>query len=310
MFKSIFSAVIFAFVVSGCATRVNPGYFMAKSVAVESTVGNSVEAETTKSARYNTLLPKVKSVALKAPSYCEDKTASKATGEAAGQSTVVQTTCGVEMAELERTLVKSGYNVYSWNMFNNRVKESGTDADAAIAAKKLGAQVLFVVNSLERVKVIPKSTARFENEFFSSDEYGNQIAPAQITEDRINLLKKLTNNNREVLFRRTRLQGAMLDVNAVDAETGQTIWFYRGRLNEPNSRDNSATTLFWCYSDQNCYVTEPYRPSENEKKNMSSGKEEATVEKDHVAADVSQRVYFDLLRQITGDFAKRFSTGQ
>ncbi len=34
MFKSIFSAVIFAFVVSGCATRVNPGYFMAKSVAV------------------------------------------------------------------------------------------------------------------------------------------------------------------------------------------------------------------------------------------------------------------------------------
>ncbi len=310
-FKLIFVSALFS-TLFGCAggLRQDPGYLVAQSTVVQ-TQKPVVEAEVIQSPRYKAIRPAIKSVAVIAPTHCEDKSASAVTGTAASQGTTVGTRCGVEMAELERALVRQGFNVMSWNMMNNRVtgKDGKVASDSASIAKRNGAQVLFQVNSLERIGVKPALDARIESEYFVSDSQGKVIRPASISQVRVDTLKSNLKYNSQDLIKNSALPGAMLDLNAVDAETGQAIWFYRGTMSDASSRDSVKNTLFWCYSDTNCYVTAPDMPTPQKGKTVE-GPEVLDITMKAQPASKIDLIYFELLRAVTADFAKKFYSGE
>jgi hypothetical protein len=226
------------------------------------------------------------------------------------------TRCGVEMAEIERALVRQGFTVYSWNMVNNMTIANKTESALAVA-KQLGAQVLFQVNSLERVNVIPGSDARIEHSFLASNASGESLNPLALNEIQINKIKAVIGKDEVKQLKSAKRLGAMLDINAVDSETGQTLWFYRWSKHEDISKSVFANSLLQCWE-----YYEPWCLRENigGVQGQDSASKQSTPEKrseevetfstDSRPANIRDAIYFGLLRDVTTDFVKRFSSGQ
>ena len=316
----IFSVLVVCFlIISGCAQRrvavqnklikTEPtNFILAQSNIVETTKIDNLVAEVTKSTLYSKMNGKIKSVAISAPSSCADQSASSATGTAENKGTLVKTNCGVEMAELERTLVGQGFTVYSWNLVKNTVNSNKNDTRTV--AKQLGAQVLFQVNSLERVAVSPGRDAHIERNFFESNEFGDIINPVALDDDRINFIKNIISADEQNWFMSSKRLGAMLDVNAVDIETGQTIWFYRWSKHENTSQSIVTGYLLECSPHFNCRKV---RAKGRSVKGGDGGKRSNETESFSSSARVASApdvVYFGLLRDVTIDFVRRFSSDQ
>jgi hypothetical protein len=289
-----------AFTLSGCTGK----YVLVQSHAIETTkIGDT--AEVTITPRYSKMVSKIKSVALNAPSSCANKSASEATGSVEGRGDVVKTLCGVEMAEIERALVRQGYIVYSWNMLNNLI---GTNMTAIEGAKKLGAQVLFQVNSLERIKVTPARDVHIERSFFESNEYGDRLKPTVINENIISKYKDDIEKNEYNHLSSSKKLGAMLDISAIDTETHQTIWFYRWNNQEDGSKNVIAS--FLCECNWKGCTSRDIENNDNDEKVISKRDEDVkNVSINARPASEQDTIYFSLLRNVTADFVKRFSIG-
>jgi hypothetical protein len=219
------------------------------------------------------------------------------------------------MSEIERALVLQGFTVYSWNLVNNLIIANKTNTTAV--AKQLGAQVLFQVNSLERVNITPERDVRIERSFFGSNTFGESLNPLKLDEQRINEIKAVTVADEQKQLELTKYLGAMLDINAVDSETGQTIWFYRWSKHEDTSKITFASFLLQCWDNWGCrQEVEPSRDSQQnlpEKRDTKPEKNSTEVETFSAgarSASVQDVIYFNLLRDVTADFAKRFASGQ
>ena len=261
----------------------------------------------------NTSLYRVVSkVAVRAPDVCANQNASEATGAArrdAPVSTLIKTSCGVEMAELERSLTKRGYQVVSWKMLSNIVAADNT-VPYLDAARRLGAQVLFQVNSLERVNIFPGQDARLERRFFQSNRFGDALAPATLQDDSIERLRPLILEQEQNLRTLARL-GAMLDVNATVVESGQSMWFYRASKIEMLHRDDSAGLLLTSKKKQGWAVTAPQRKDGSEEKpRVARSAEMVAVSSGRRSADEENAAYFVLVRSAVDDFAQSFASGQ
>lgn len=270
------------------------------------------EREITGSPMYENTYRNVIKVAVRAPDVCANQNASEATGAArqdAAVATLIKTSCGVEMAEMERSLTKRGYQVVSWKMLSNIVA-----ADAKIpvldAAKKLGAQVLFQVNSLERVNIVPGQDARIERRFFNSNKFGETLAPATLAEGSIDSMRPLLLKQEDDLRRFGRL-GAMLDVNATIVESGQSIWFYRASKIEQLTRDATASILLTQKKKQGWTVTSPQQQGQaGEDTRVARSAEMVAVSSGGRSADQENAAYFALVRNAVDDFANSFASGQ
>lgn len=285
-------------------------YLKLESRLVES--NRDGEREITGSPAYEQGYRSVTKVAVRAPDVCANQNASEATGAARQDSvtsTVLKTSCGVEMAEMERSLTKRGYQVVSWKMLSNIVA-----ADAKVplleAAKRLGAQVLFQVNTLEKVNIVPGQDARIERRFYQSNKFGDSLAPAALAEGSLDPLRPHILQQEEALRRNGRL-GAMLDVNATVIDTGQSIWFYRASKVEQLARDNSASLLL---TQKKRGPWTPVRPeSQAQQANntrVARSAEMVAVSSGGRSADQENAVYFGLVRQAVDDFANAFASGQ
>lgn len=312
-----FAAILtLAFAPSGCSIITPPKFILVDSKVVETTRSDSVEAEVIKTPRYSQMVSQIKSVALSAPSSCANQSAASATGSAANTGDVVKTLCGVEMAEIERALVRQGFTVYSWNMVSSAINANITK-NAAAVAKALGAQVLFQVNSLERVTVNPGRDSRIERSFLKSNAFGESLSPLELDDSQINKIKAVTTGDEAKRFRSIVRLGAMLDINAVDSETGQTIWFYRGSKQEDSSRNVFASFLLQCWDSWGpwCLKAEPQRhnnPQQTPEKPSAEVRstEVETVSIDPRPASKQDTTYSALLRDVTADFVNRFKSGQ
>ncbi|MBT1075309.1 hypothetical protein [Geobacter grbiciae] len=292
-------------VLAGCSPA---QYVLVQSSAVETMKENAPDVTATP--RYYKMISQIQSVALNAPSSCADKSAAATTGSAEGKGEVVKTRCGVEMAEIERALVRQGFTVYSWNMLNQAIAVN-TNATATEVAKKLGAQLLFQVNSLERVKLSPDRDARLERNFYESNEYGDMLKPLKLEEGQIKEIKEeIGSKELKQLLSATKL-GAMLDISAIDSETGQTIWFYRWSNQEDASKSVFASFLMKCHGqDCNQEEVESRDDDDKEKSSEKRSKEVETYMISGRPASEQDAIYFSLLRNITADFVKRFSSGK
>lgn len=203
-------------VTSACGPRVN--YVLMRSSLNDGVLADRPEVTSTNEA--SLVLPKVRRVAVRAPDACASQSAAETTGAANNRGSIVQTDCGVEMAELERALTRAGYQVYSWKQIQSLSRSMPAEA----AARQLGAEVLFQVNSLERVTYVPGRNARWERTFSSASAEGEPGEPFALKTADLQRLGPVFAQAEQYAL--TRL-GAMLDVNAVMTETGQTVWFYR-----------------------------------------------------------------------------------
>jgi hypothetical protein len=312
------SIVIIAITLSGCAnfkevTGRNSRFILVQSKVVSTTRNESLAAEVTKTPRYSNIVSQIHSVALSAPSSCANQSAASATGSAANTGDIVKTLCGVEMAEIERALVRQGFTVYSWNMVNNAILANRQESAAAVA-KRLGAQVLFQVNSLERVIMTPGRDAQIEHNFQNSSASGESLSPLKLDEQQISKINAIIGTDELKRLPSSKRLGAMLDINAVDSATGQTIWFYRWSKHEDSSKKILAKYLLqcWDYWGPWCRIEEGQIPEPESPKNESQKRstEVATFSTDPRPASEQDVIYFELLRDVTVDFVKRFSSGQ
>lgn len=177
--------------------------------------------------QYQAIVGGLRSVAIKAPDYCANKTAAETEGRARPTGTVLATRCGIEMGEIERALAMVGYQVTSWSTLASTVHNEGLTPEAA--AKKLGAQVLFQVNSLQKIRVRPQVNYRWERGVWELDRKGQAPTgkPAKVSDADTGVLFREA-GRQEAGAQPQEVSGATLDVNAIQVDTGQTIWFYRG----------------------------------------------------------------------------------
>lgn len=297
-------------VISGCASKseIKTKHYLIET-SLTSNTAKKIDADVTHSPRYKSVLPAVRSVALRAPSNCSNEASSSSTGAATNQQTVIKTHCGVEMAELEKILVKQGYNVVSWN---------NTATDFVQAGRLLSVQVFFVVNSLEKVILKPASSEKLERTMFESDEYGSKFEKIFVRPEIEKSIYDEIGNKDFRSFSDLLLRGTMLDITAVDASTGQSIWFYQGKLNDGASRNTSVKTLVRCKRDTSCDVEKPEsrdddddddndNDNDNDKKKINV---QLNNEKSAALASADNAIFHGLLRELMVDFSASFASGR
>ena len=265
-------------------------------------------ADVTDTPVYRQQLDKTRQVAISAPSSCTSETAANRTGAASSSgAAILKTECGVEMSEVERALTRAGYSVASWRTVAALVgPASRPNMTPTEAAAKLGAQVLFQVNSLEKITAEPARNARWERRFYMSDSQANQGQPALLSNQESAELRPMIEAIEGDSLKGMR-QGAMLDINAIHVATGQTMWFYRWQKLDTDRYETGARGLYtqvgagpWAA------VAWPTGSRPSASPTMSTG--EVRVERSGGGPEsASEALYFQLMREVVRDFVGSFT---
>jgi len=234
-------------VLSGCSKNYIVMSRLVENTRIEKT------ADVTPSRSYVSVLKRTKTVALRAPDSCANEGAAKARGESSTTGGILRTDCGVEMSELERALARAGFNVVSWDAIRKMVKYDNITPVAA--SRRLGADVLFMINSLERTRTDVGMNARWQREFHAANARGESQGRTDVPESRAMRLEALMANPEHALTPGARLS-ATINVSAVNVRTGQTIWFYEWTHAEPMAKDVRTQALIQC-NQQVCVHTNP-----------------------------------------------------
>lgn len=283
-------------------------FILIESVALAA--ASDTEPEITRTPAYDRLLPTVHHVAIQAPSECENLSATRAAGQAAGAGReILHTTCGVEMAEVERRLTRQGFQVASWRALANMVEASHMTPTAAAA--QLGAQVLFQVNSLQRSNTQVARRPQWTQSFRTSDPLGRPGRVLPMAPRSAALAAQIGALAREAetsAINVTRRLGASLDVTATAVATGQSIWFFQWNHMQPFDETERVTTLVSCTGGSPCVLARPrgqeVTPSTQTTNTPSSAEQDA--------ADPDQAKYARLVREAIDRFVTSFqpSVGQ
>ncbi len=287
---------IFGSLLTACAS---PYYLVTSDFMVAD--NQEAPPEIVESQTYLSKIPTLTSLAVMAPEGCANETAAESSGEAAGQGVLLKTTCGIEMAELERALAKAGFRVISWNALQNKVvKEEITPQDAS---KALGAEVLFQINSLERSLVQTGQDARWERRFYQSNPKGERLDPTSLpVKEGDQLIRHI--KKKEASLNHPERLSMTINASASLVETGETIWFYEWTHAEAHEREDAIKVLAICESGECKEATVSSRNPPDDTR-MISGSNEAISEikndKDHQTA-----VYHKLLRDLVTNLATSF----
>jgi len=263
--------------------------------------------EITASAQYGLFAgDRIKTVAVQAPTECASEGAASATGganEREKRTTVLETRCGVEMAEVERALTRAGYVVISWQNLHAAFGERADKSENyVVVARRLGAQVLFNVNSLERVHVTVGEDASWDRHF-ARDEENAKDADKPIPEKDTMRLRALIEPSEKQIADGNRL-GAMLDLTAVAVETSQSFWFYRGvHMEEVGTPKIKRVVMhkgdLWSFDA--AASADPGDNAGTDHEHASAGSADAERQED--------ARYFKLVREVVGDFVTNFRKG-
>ncbi|MCZ7686611.1 MAG: hypothetical protein M5U28_50830 [Sandaracinaceae bacterium] len=102
------------------------------------------------------------------PTECANETSAEQRGDARSVGRLAAIDCSLEMSAVERVLVSAGYEVFHWDSIRRRAVAQDISPEAA--AEQLGIGTLLRVNSLERAGLMPGSDARWERDYFRSDD--------------------------------------------------------------------------------------------------------------------------------------------
>jgi hypothetical protein len=290
------------FWVAACSflTACGPPYYLVTS---DFMVADNREAspEIVESPTYLSMIPKIQSLAIKAPEGCANETAAQSSGEAEGQGMLLKTTCGIEMAELERALTKAGFKVISWNVLQNKVVKE--EITPQTASQELGAEVLFQINSLERSLVQAGQDARWERRFYQSNDIGEQLDPASLPAKEGEQLIAQIKEKEAALNHQERLS-VTINASASLVETGETIWFYEWTHAEARGQETTMKALAVCMNGK-CREASIKGQALPDNEQMLTGSSEA-ISKPKNAKDSQTAVYHKLLRDLVTNLATSF----
>lgn len=281
------SVVVLCFMFSGCSsyylvsTQLTPNQkAAASSEIVESSAAASVKG-------------KINKIAIKAPDTCISQTA----GVTGGGSTVIATRCGVEMAALERSLARAGYEVISWKLMDEGLAKGGTTL--AKLAEELGADGLIQVNSLDKSKSKIPSGSKFETNYYMSNTRDARLSSTKATP----LVREFVNNQflsplQQVISNKILLS-VSLDATLLYVPTQQAVWFYKNTVLESLSTDMSKeyVQVFKC--------GDPCIPLKPEAAQKDINTLSRTDMADGTALDSESARYSPLIRQVVDDFTNK-----
>jgi len=210
------------------------------------------------------------------------------------------------MAELERALTQAGYTVSSWRVLANDMAAHGVTATDA--GRQLGAEVLFQVNSLERVKTPRGEGARWERTFYQSNNCGDAVQPASMDDLQLAQLRKQSQGREQEVLQGKQRLGATLNVNAIMVETGQTIWFYQWTKFDAPGGELDVRVLSELTGNMQWSVVSPQCSSLYAARSMKGNPRESDAT-GVTAGSEEKPLYFKLMREVVKDFVAQFAKG-
>jgi hypothetical protein len=185
-----------------------------------------------------------KTAAIRLPDSCLNETAGKVSGMANQSQTILQTQCGPWLSEIEKALVEANLKVMSWDALWKLEREKGISTYSAGA--QLGADIIFVFNSLEAGDIRAGSSVAGKFKYFSSDEAGTPLSPLPLddaTRAQFQTFVRAILQSRVAADQVTALS-AIIDVTAVLPSTGQSVWFFRRAQTIPITNSKGMNFLF------------------------------------------------------------------
>lgn len=293
-----FLMIAFTVFISGC------GHYIIASKIV-ATTKNVAPPEIVETPTYRSEVAKIRTVAVRAPSSCSNKTSDQQQGSAVSKEVVLRTDCAVEMSIIERALTKASYKVISWTELERGM---GKNLSAHQVADSLGAQILFQVNSLE------KSTRSFgkigkdeklEYFYFNSNDNGDMLDEKVFdAETREYMKRTFFDTNKQII--RVKIPFVTLDANAISIKDGEAIWFYRWTNSDPSAVDFVQKFFISCKSSTLCSIHDSPKKKKSDK-DMVSKESESSSTNDQ-PEDKNAAVYSILLNSVIDNFVKSFST--
>ncbi len=285
-----------------------------KSYLIVETSGGQVTeskpAEVRSTPTFQAQLTSIKTVSIRLPDSCLQQTAAQATGASLDTQLILRSDCAIYLGELERVLVGSQLRVISWDALVRLERSNGMSTYDA--AKQLGAEAVFIVNSLEAHALKVGESKGITLQYYDSDPLGNRLDERGLSQKQREVLKTLVLQRFGVKLESNETQAisATLDVTAVLAATGESMWFYRKSETVP-LKDAAYTRFLFRGRDEQWRPVNPDLPEvENvvENENLSSREEISS----HRSADVSDPFAKErllLFRKVTEDFILRFRSG-
>lgn len=296
--RAAFCAVLL--LLNGCSS---------KYVLVETrlaSISNPSAAEVTETAQYHKILPKITHVAVQAPDRCENRGIAEVTGTARKRDSVASTNCGIQMAELERALSRAGYAVISWKSLENMVQADHVTPISA--ARNLGAQILFQINSMERVDSQSTIDSGLYRIYHKSNQDGAILGQADLSMDTRPEILKLIEPHEKKWIQNGRNIGATLDMNAVYVASGQTVWFYRW-VNPKNVVSSNSAILVYAHGDSpwELGARQPNAAEQMREQMLMASSEPSNTSIMGTSTGSIDTLYFELLRETVLNCVKRFS---
>lgn len=230
--------------------------------------------------RYDDVRTKIHSVAIRLPDSCLNEAASQVSGVSQHTETIFQTTCGPWLSEIEKALANAGYQVFSWDALWKLEKQE--NLSTYNAGKKLGADIVFVFNSLEAGDIKSGSALKTTLKYSVSNGRGEVLGPKLLDEDTRRGFGAFVEG---VLRQGDQAKGvvalsSVLDSTAVltgnnervgDKAAGESIWFYRRAVIFPMQRNSGMRFLFArllacpdCATPSPTLQQEPWKPTRRE----------------------------------------------
>ncbi|MCH1930851.1 hypothetical protein L9G16_11705 [Shewanella sp. A25] len=257
----------------------------------------------TKGTDFSASFHKIKTIAVKAPDHCISESQTERSGNAKAETNVMQTACGVEMAQIERSLAKAGYGVISWKVLQNEMQVAKTHLEAAT---QLQADALFQINSLERSTSKAGQDARWERRYQETDAKLRKQKAAAVTPAIASQLDNIAKRNEMSVLGANEVLSATINSSVTLVENGRAIWFYE--WNHQQSLDNNeiieTKTAIYC-EEGFCNAYSPLQEQDS-KPELLQGSSEA-LSTGASPADRRRAIHDKLMRQVVEDMVSKFS---
>lgn len=293
------AALVTSVIVGGAC---GPTYYKVSTRLVTGSHADRPEVTTTSAYQSEGL--QVTQVAVLAPDECSNDLAANSRGTGRGARAVIRLRCGVEMMLLERELAAAGYQVFSWRVVAEMVNRE-EHITSLEAARLLGADVVFQINSLEKAIGRVNKDARWERHFFDSSASGERGLAAVVDAGLARNLESLVGDEEHAILGANHLS-VTADASVVRADTGQVIWFYHWTKLDDAAAITDAAVLVACKGGKCARAKAPVERQAKSKEAARSGGMEA-ISLAGQPLSRQEATYYQLSRSVVKDMVVSFT---
>lgn len=278
--------------------------------ASESATAPKVEVKETP--KYQSTKGKLRAAAIRLPDTCLNETAARVTGVAQRTDLIFQTKCGSWLSEIEKALATAGFKVYSWDaLYKLEIERRLSPYNAG---KMLGADVVFVFNSLEAGDIKGGASMQGRFRYFNADARGRALSARPLDEATRDQFKAFAQGALKDSVKPDQViaLSSIIDSTAVLTESGESVWFYRRVLTMPVKENAGMKFLFGRYPGTEWKVVSPaLLPAISKPRSAPLLSTEESVESSvGVRHDAYEAMRLDLIRAGASDFVQAFRGGK